>query len=230
MKAATLAKIFSIGQPAPAPLRRDELILQFLPLVRRIAQRAYRRELRAGARFISLEDITGELTLNLVLLVDRWNKDREDSAPIEAYLAKHLGEWRVVDATEKSQMLRDSQPSFTSGAGRELICSVDRPRSLDNGYSSRGRRRGEDGNMTPIPLHQHSNDALDVDALLSQLGTADRAIMETYLAMLAEAQITGASDKVSQAEVAAEMGVNQARVSRVINKLRILMHKNPHLG
>jgi DNA-directed RNA polymerase specialized sigma subunit len=84
--------------------------------------------------------------------------------------------------------------------------------------------------MTPIPLHQHSNDALDVDALLSQLGTADRAIMETYLAMLAEAQITGASDKVSQAEVAAEMGVNQARVSRVIKKLRILMHKNPHLG
>ncbi len=84
--------------------------------------------------------------------------------------------------------------------------------------------------MNPIPLHQHSEDALDVDALLSRLGAADRAIMETYLAMLEEAQITGASDKVSQVEVAAAVGVNQARVSRVIKKLRKLMHKNPHSG
>jgi predicted transcriptional regulator len=77
--------------------------------------------------------------------------------------------------------------------------------------------------MNPIPIHQDSSAGLEVDALIGQLGESDRAVMETYLSMLAEAELTGKSADVTQLEVASEMGVSRATVNRAMNKLRALV-------
>jgi hypothetical protein len=107
MTRATLAKIFTSldDRPKRKP-SRDELILLYMPMVERIARRECRKQRSYGKQFLCLEDIRGELTVNLIRLIDRYEEGRSDS--LEAYLAQYLGEWRAVDAVEKSQAIRDT--------------------------------------------------------------------------------------------------------------------------
>jgi DNA-binding MarR family transcriptional regulator len=83
--------------------------------------------------------------------------------------------------------------------------------------------------MHSIPVHEHSTGRLDVGVLLEQLDGTDRAIIETYRAMLTEAELADRPD-ITQSEVAAVMQVNQATVSRAIKKIRALVHKAPKIG
>jgi RNA polymerase sigma factor (sigma-70 family) len=227
MTRATLAKIFTSldDRPKRKP-SRDELILLYMPMVERIARRECRKQRSYGKQFICLEDIRGELTVNLIRLIDRYEEGRSDS--LEAYLAQYLGEWRAVDAVEKSQAIRDTHEPFVNASGNEAICA-DQPRSMGLEYSARGRRRGKDGDMHSIPVHEHSTGRLDVGVLLEQLDGTDRAIIETYRAMLTEAELADRPD-ITQSEVAAVMQVNQATVSRAIKKIRALVHKAPKIG
>ncbi|SPF45532.1 hypothetical protein SBA4_3390021 [Candidatus Sulfopaludibacter sp. SbA4] len=224
MKRVTLIRIFtSVDGPVEQPTR-EELILRFMPMVERIAGREYRKQRSYGNNFIDLADIRGELTVNLIRLIDRFEEGRSDS--LEAYLAQHLG-WRVVDAVDSSRVMRDVHEPFISTSGQEAISSADLPASLGAECLARGRRRGRDGRMHPIPLHadQAVGAGLDLGGLLDRLGAVDRAVVETYLAMLTELELVGKSTEVTQLEVANEMGVSQATVSRALKKIRDLMHK-----
>jgi hypothetical protein len=103
VKSHTLAKIFASVEQGPAKQpTREELILEFTSrdvnrprsIVERIAQREYRKQRSYGRRFISVDDIRGELTVDLIRLIDRYVEGRSDS--LEAYIAQHL-RWRAVD-------------------------------------------------------------------------------------------------------------------------------------
>ena len=148
MRPFILARILASAQEVPAKQpTREELILEFASrdvkqpraIVERIARREHRKQRSYGNRFISLDDIRGELTVNLIRLIDRYEDGRSDS--LDAYLAQHLS-WRAVDAIANSEMMRDTQDPFVNASGKESICNADLPQSLGVEYSSRGRRRG----------------------------------------------------------------------------------------
>lgn len=230
MRPTTLARIFASAREGTAPkLTRDELILEFTTrddkqpraLVERIARREFRKQRSSGKAFISLDDIRGELTVSLIRLIDRYEEGRSDS--LDAYLAQHL-RWRAVDATENAQMLRDTHQAYVGESGEEELCGADRPQSLKVGYSVRGRWRGRKGATAAIPLPEDSSARLDVDSLLGRLGDGDRAVIEMYLAILAESELTGGPQaKVTQLAVATAMGISRATVSRAIKTLRSLV-------
>lgn len=227
MKQAVLAKIFAALDDRPVRIpSRNELILRHMPMVERIARREWRKQRSQGKRFIRMEDIRGELTVNLIRLIDRYEDGRSDS--LEAYLAQHLSEWRAVDAVEKSQTIRDSCDPFVNEAGNEEICTG-RPWSVATEYSAHGRRRGRDGEMHGIPIHEHSTERLDVDSLIENLQGTDRAVIEMYRAMLEEAAWTGGPDP-TQVDVAAALGMSQATVSRAIKKIRASVHNTSKRG
>ena len=130
MKPFILRRIFASAREGPAKQpTREELILEFTSrdvkrpraIVERIARREHRKQRSYGNRFISLDDIRGELTVNLIRLIDRYDNGRSDS--IDAYLAQHLG-WRAVDAIANSEMMRDTQDPFVN-SGQEAICNAD---------------------------------------------------------------------------------------------------------
>lgn len=222
MKRHTLAKIFASVEQGPAKQpTREELILEFTSrdvnrprsIVERIAQREYRKQRSYGRRFISVDDIRGELTVDLIRLIDRYVEGRSDS--LEAYLAQHLG-WRAVDAVGKSQVIRDrnDHDPFVNDHGQEAISSAD----------SGGRQRGRDGEMYSIPVRRDSSEGLDVDGLVSRLEGSSRLVIETYLAMLAESELSG-SDEPTESELSKAVGVSQATVSRAFKKIRALVNK-----
>ena len=236
MKPFILARIFASAQEGPSKQpTREELILEFTSrdvkqpraIVERIARRELRKQRSYGNGFISLDDIRGELTVSLIRLIDRYEDGRSDS--LDAFIAQHLA-WRAVDAVVNSRVMRDTQEPCVNASGQEAVCAVDLPSSMGVEYSARGRRRGRDGVMHSIPMHQDSRAGLDVAALIGQLGPADRAVMETYLAMMTEGELAGESADLTQLEVATEMGISRATVNRAINKLRPLVTQARNRG